>query len=428
MMKTNNRRNNIKPSVLMTTLGRSHFIVAADALVRQGANLKLMQGWVPRNLNSWLVKICARIVGRKSFVAGLAKRRTPALEGRIICEPMAEWVYALLSLTVGKCSTRLNHLVVRIAFAVHGWTTRRHLKNFEVFHVKSGLGGGGAIRKAKRLGLKVLVDHCTPHPYFMGESCGSSGYFEPWTFWAPVLSDCDEADLLMVGSEFIKDTFIAKGYPPQKIRVAPLGILTQFYGAKTTYNKDGILNLIYTGAWKYDKGAAFLVEALALLREQDIECHLSVFGSYNANDDFVIRGRSLPITLHGHVPQDELRQHLANADLYVFPSLADGFAVSAIEAMAAGLCIVTTKESSLKIDEGVTGFIVPARSSCALAERIAWLSKHRNVLETVGKRAASMVRNTYTWEKYAMRVDAIYNELTNVTKPNQIYKKGLLCR
>jgi glycosyltransferase involved in cell wall biosynthesis len=400
------------PRVLMSTLGRSHFIVAADALVSRGVCLDIIQGWVPQDLDSWIVRLCEKIIGRSSFVAGLAKRSTPALRGHIITAPLAECLSTAGQMTLGRINQRMRNYCVRFSFIVHGWMTKRHLRNYDIFHVKSGLGQGGAIKRAHQLGIKVLVDHCTPHPYFMGENCQRPEYRERWSFWTTVLKDCAEADLLMVGSELIKNTFVHEGYPVDKIRVVPLGILGHFQGAKTEYAKSGTLQLIYTGAWKYEKGASFLVDAMAILKLKGVDCHLSVFGSYTSSDDFVLKGKGLPITLYGHVPQEELRQHLAKADLYVFPSLSDGFAVSAHEAMAAGLCIITTRESSLQIEEGHTGFIVPARSASALANQIAWLNVRRELLETVGQNAAAMVREYYTWSRYAKDVALIYQELS----------------
>ena len=399
--------------ILMSTLGRSHFIVAADALIRQGVGLDLLQGWVPHNLKSWTVKVCAWIEKRKSFVVGLSKRSTPALLGHIITEPLPELLQTVWFLSFGKIGEKCRHFGVRLAFKLHGKMTCKHLKDYSIFHVKSGLGQGGAIKKAKQLGLKVVVDHCTLHPYFMGKSGGRVGYREAWSFWELVLKDCAEADLLIVGSEFIKETFMAQGFEVDKIRVIPLGILNQFFGVKTQYAKTGPLQLIYTGSWGYQKGCPFLVDALEHLVKNGIACNLTVVGGYRQTDESYCRAikQQLPIHFIGHVPQDDLRHFLSKADIYIFPSLSDGFGVSAIEAMGAGLCMVTTRESSICIEEGKTGYYIPAKSGVAIADRIAYLDQHRDEIEYLGRAAAEMVRTTYTWEKYAIGVEKVYQEL-----------------
>ena len=401
------------PKVLMSTLGRSHFVVAADAIVRQGGDLTLLQGWVPKDLDSVLVRMASKIIGRKSFVAGLSKRRTRALKDRIIEEPLGELVQTFLFLTFAKFGPRMFHACVKMAFAVHGFCTRRHLKGYSIFHVKSGLGRGGAIRRAKQLGLKVLVDHCTPHPGFMEKSAGVSRYTNNRSYWSSVMKDCYDADLVMVGSEFIKKTFVENGFPENKLRVNPLGVLPHFLNVKTEYRVKGTLELIYTGAWIYTKGCHDLTDAIAVLLNRGLDVHLTVAGSYSDNEESVARCRreNLPITFLGHIPQDDLRGCLSNAEIFVFPSLYDGFAVSAFEGMAAGLCLLTTHESSVPIEDGETGYYIPAHNGAAIADRIEYLYFHRELIESIGRRAARNVAENYTWENYAKRALSTYVEL-----------------
>lgn len=411
MAKISRMKDNI--NVLMTTLGRSHFIVAASALIRNGTDLSLVQGWTPRNLDSWMVRIAARIIGRKSFVVGLASRITPELAERSISSPIAEFVQTALLLTIGRISKVLNRLSVRVSFWIHGFCLRRYLPGYSILHVKSGLGRGGAIRKAKRLGMKVLVDHCTPHPEFMKNSAGRSGYSEWWSFWRDVIADCNEADMIMVGSEFVRETFVANGYPANKIRVVPLGVLPFFTHEAHVYAKTGTLQLIYTGGWKYEKGSDYLIDAIEILLQRHLDVHLTVVGAYSESDQSVqrVHSKNLPVTFVGHVPQDQLPEFLAKADVYVFPSLYDGFAVSAFEGMAAGLCLLATHESSIPLHDGKTGFVIPSKSGEGIANRIEYLCEHREDIERVGKCAARVVAENFTWDKYAENVQNVYQEL-----------------
>lgn len=399
--------------VLMSTLGRSHFIVAASSIIRQGVDLKLLQGWVPKDLNSWKVRMAAKIIGRKSFVAGLAKRRTTELEGRTISVVFPEMIQTALCVTIGRFCRQLFGLSVRLAFACHGFLTRRYLKGNDIFHVKSGLGRGGAIRKAKALGMKVLVDHCVPHPLSMKATTGEDGYDNWWSFWRDVMADCNEADLVMVGSQYVKDTFIEYGFEAQRIRVVPLAVLPIFNKIKTSYSANGRLELIYTGNWGHWKGVDDLIDSIEILKDRGVDVHLTVVGSViksSGSYGKAIKG-NLPVTFVGHVPQDALRGYLKAADVYVFPSLRDGFAVSAFEGMSAGLCLVTTKESSIPIQDGETGFYVKSHSPDLIADRIEYLYNHRDVIERVGRNAADCVEKNYSWEKYAQGVKHVYEEL-----------------
>ena len=50
---------------------------------------------------------------------------------------------------------------------IYGNMSCRYLKDAKIFHVRSGSGRGGAIEKAHKKGMKVIVDHSIAHPLFM---------------------------------------------------------------------------------------------------------------------------------------------------------------------------------------------------------------------------------------------------------------------
>ena len=111
------------------------------------------------------------------------------------------------------------------------------------------------------------------------------------------------------------------------------------------------------------------------------------------------------------MPQDDLKAFLAESDIYLFPSLADGCAQSGMEALTAGLPVVATYQSGLPITDGETGCVVPMKDAAAIADKIEWLIAHPEERERLGRNAAKMMRENYTWEKYAENVKRIYAEL-----------------
>jgi glycosyltransferase involved in cell wall biosynthesis len=62
-----------------------------------------------------------------------------------------------------------------------------------------------------------------------------------------------------------------------------------------------------------------------------------------------------------------LYQH---SDVFVLPTLSDGFAITQLEAMAYGLPLIVTPNCGRVVEDGVTGFIVPPRDSATLADAI----------------------------------------------------------
>jgi glycosyltransferase involved in cell wall biosynthesis len=104
-------------------------------------------------------------------------------------------------------------------------------------------------------------------------------------------------------------------------------------------------------------------------------------------------------------PHAEVLAEMAAHDVFVFPSLFEGFGLVLLEAMAMGLPIITTAHTAGPdlIDEGVEGFIVPIRSAEAIAEKLELLRSDRALSEEIGKKARARAA-LFTWERYEARL------------------------
>jgi glycosyltransferase involved in cell wall biosynthesis len=72
----------------------------------------------------------------------------------------------------------------------------------------------------------------------------------------------------------------------------------------------------------------------------------------------------------GQIPRSETPELYRNADLFVLPTLSDGFGLTQLEALAHGLPVVATPNCARVVEDGVQGRIVPAADSQALAHAI----------------------------------------------------------
>lgn len=66
-----------------------------------------------------------------------------------------------------------------------------------------------------------------------------------------MVSDCEKADVVLVNSDFVKQTFIDTGFDPNKIKVAYLGVRNDFFGLKHDYSIDGKLKILFTGGFGF---------------------------------------------------------------------------------------------------------------------------------------------------------------------------------
>lgn len=422
--------------------GRLHLISSAFWIAKAGVSVRLICGWVPQTANGMLVRMASRLVGR-DLSQGFRKRIITQPNCEVCSCAMAEWIDQFMRLCC-----RLFHLPMRLVsslgWRLFGWQSCRFIKGADIFHCRSGAGRGGAIKKAKRLGMKVVVDHSIAHPAFMDKQLRSEyekngapfdlGLDSP--FWRQIVKDCEESDVVLVNSTFVRDTFLENGFDPEKIRVVYLGQREDFLGLrhpKPGEDNQMALRLLFTGGFGFRKGGEYILSALKILKQRGIPFIMDVVGDYSSARTLISKyedgldiqfGGSFEsqcaldsqtgigkVIFHGPKPQDELKLYLEAGDVYVFPSLAEGCAQSGMEAMAAGLCVIGTHESGFPITDGENGCLVSCKNAYAIADKIEWLDKNRGEIDRMGENATRLVRENFTWRRYAENVKSLYEEL-----------------
>lgn len=407
-------KNNIK--VILSTFGPLHLLKSAEYLSTK-VDICVIQGWIPLWWNRWFLAVASKIVGRNLFKA--FERRTPTcLNGRNKSIAFAEFYLWACKLFKIQSPMKSSYN----AACIYGWLSKHYINKADIFHVRSGSGFNGAIEKAKSKGMKVVVDHSIAHPAFMDQQLRieyekngvlfNLGMDNP--FWAGVVDDCKKADILLVNSEFVKETFISNGFAPSKIEVLFLGVRGDFNMLKENYEiNDGKLKILFTGSFSFRKGAEYILRALAELDRENFQYEFTCIGDSSGALNLIKSIRIKHFRRINTIPQDELKSYLANSDVYLFPTLCEGCASSGMEAMSAGLPVITTKESGLPIENGRDGIIVECKKVDAIVNAIKTIASDKKYRESLGTSAAKKISNNYTWDQYANNLTAIYNKLIN---------------
>jgi glycosyltransferase involved in cell wall biosynthesis len=105
------------------------------------------------------------------------------------------------------------------------------------------------------------------------------------------------------------------------------------------------------------------------------------------------------------LPHDEILREMSRHDVFVFPSLFEGFGLVILEAMSRGLPVITTAHTAGPdvITDGQDGFIVPIRSAEAIAEKLDQLAVDRIRLREM-QEAAKATAARFTWRDYRARL------------------------
>lgn len=100
------------------------------------------------------------------------------------------------------------------------------------------------------------------------------------------------------------------------------------------------------------------------------------------------------------------------ADLFVFPTLADTLPLVVLDAMACGLPILSTQIGGIPYQvSSECGYLVPPGDSNALGEAIRYLSKNKELLESMGEAARNRAKTLFRWEEIARTAFAEYSSV-----------------
>ena len=212
---------------------------------------------------------------------------------------------------------------------------------------------------------------------------------------------------------FSKRSLVWSGIAEERISVVPYGIDTvRFQPASQVH--DGRFKVLFIGQRVARKGLRSLLRVWKKIRPKNAE--LIVAGGHQANEgvfgDF--RGDFTDIP---RMSPDALVALYQSADVFVLPSLAEGFGHVYLESLACGtpiLCTVNTGAADLVV-EGVNGWVIPSGCADALESRLAWILEHRNDVRAMRSAARASVE-PYTWTRFRASVRQYARECTGSAK------------
>jgi glycosyltransferase involved in cell wall biosynthesis len=234
-------------------------------------------------------------------------------------------------------------------------------------------------RWAKARGLCCVLDQLSAPKRVEIKLLGEE--LDRWPGWQPTLSrhpvsdpiafreeeEWELADIIVAGSEFIAHHLAACGVASAKCRIVPSGANFQpnyDQMSRSTRPEKDKLRVLFAGEVGLQKGVPYLLEALHSLGPGRVEARLAGNVALAAAKLEPYRDVA---TFLGRVPYSLMAELYRWADVFVLPSVCEGFGIVQIEALASGVPIIATPNSGAVVMDGVNGFIVPIRNADAIA-------------------------------------------------------------
>ncbi len=199
------------------------------------------------------------------------------------------------------------------------------------------------------------------------------------------LAEYARADRIHVASRYIRDSFLAEGFPEAKLAFFPLTPHPRYApGARADTNspaansgpsaasaEGSTFDVVYIGSLSVHKGVPLLIDAVGRMPQQDLR--LVLVGGWGTRAMRRFLERAVAADPRISIAPGDPAPVLAGARLCVHPAYEDGFAYAPAEALACGVPVIVSEDTGMKelVDPGRSGLIVPTGDRDALSEAIA---------------------------------------------------------
>lgn len=262
-------------------------------------------------------------------------------------------------------------------------------------------------------GLRV-VDHGTPHTNFREKVLGKE-YSRLGLKYHPIKpsqfkrqqEENENADLIFVPSTLVSRTFEESGIKKDKLAVVPYGVDSKRF--RPVKKKDAVFRIVFVGNLSVQKGIHYLLEAVSRLKIRNMEL-LLMGGIFDDAKPFLKKYKGCYKYI-GKVPNNELYKYYGNSSVFVLPSVSDGFGMVVLEAMACGVPVIVSENVGAKdvVEDGKTGFVVPAGNADILKEKISYLHRNPKKAKQMGKSARRKAKKL-TWDEYGKNIIKHYRK------------------
>lgn len=225
-----------------------------------------------------------------------------------------------------------------------------------------------------------------------------------------------KANHVQVISKYLASFARTMGYT-KKISIIPNGVDTSLFAYEPDMSKlplrkrDDDIWLIHTGRLTKKNGLLDLVKALSMLPQN---VSLLLVGKGELKDELIREAHNVSVfdRIHfiDHVEHDVLVTYIHESDIFIRPSLSEGFGNSFIEAMAVGIPVIGTTEGGIAdfLVDGETGFVCEADSPKSIVREVHRILEHPEEVCDVVRNAQKMAIKKYDWRHIAAQMEKLF--------------------
>lgn len=252
-------------------------------------------------------------------------------------------------------------------------------------------------RFARQRGWRTVMGQIDPGPaeekivarlHQQSESDWKPAPTEYWDRWR---NECSLADQIVVNSQWSRDALISEGVAEEKIRVLPLAYepASESKTFQRTYpgsfSEQRPLRVLFLGQINLRKGVGELLAAVKLLAGENIE--FSFVGPTQIRVPEELKENSR-VKWSGAIARADVDRYYREADVFILPTLSDGFGLTQLEAQSWKLPVIASRYCGEVVSDGENGIVLEEVTAQAIADALQRLVRSPELLVAISARSA----------------------------------------
>jgi glycosyltransferase involved in cell wall biosynthesis len=197
----------------------------------------------------------------------------------------------------------------------------------------------------------------------------------------------------------------------------PNGVDTDFFIPISKNHKNKIFTFLFVGRLENQKGLNYLIEAVKLLASSQANFKVLIVGEGSLRNTLQLQvkkyGLENIIFFTGKKDKVQLREYYQLANVFVLPSLWEGFPLTILEAWASEIAVITTKVNGIPAicTDKKNALLIAKENSRELSLAMKMLLENRNLSELLGQQGRILVKKSYSWQSITDETLEIYSSL-----------------
>lgn len=209
-----------------------------------------------------------------------------------------------------------------------------------------------------------------------------------------------DSDAFFAPSQVVKRSLMYVGANETSIKIIPYGVdINKF---KYVHKQKHVLplKLLFVGQVNYRKGIHHLLKVIRQFKSSEVT--VSLAGEYDKRSELYLQYKDYEnINFLGFVTRDVLAEHYQNSDMFIFPTLGEGYGLVVLEALSTGTPVITSDLAGGNdaITDGENGFVFKAGDDEELKEVIQYMIDHIDSIPDMSTKARESVKEL-SWNNY----------------------------